>query len=401
MIGNIPNEWKIEKLGNVIHRAHQGVNTAADKVEFDFEGYPIIQTRNITSGILNFDNIKYVKQNDWDLYKKKYQPKINDILLSNIGTIGKSVLVKKNEDFLIHWNIFLIEPMINLILPAFLKKYFDKLDNDNYYERFLKGGTVKFISKGFLSDLLIPIPPLPQQEKIVKVLDISSQLIAKQKELIESYDLFLKSKFIEMFGDIKNNPYGFDVESLSKFGKIITGNTPPRKELENYDDDFIEWIKTDNISSTKLYVSTAKEYLSELGMSKGRTLEKGGLLIACIAGSIKSIGNISMTDRKVTFNQQINAIQPNKDVNSLYLYWLIKLNKNYIHTFATSSMKKMISKGVFQDIPFIKAPFDLQNEFSLIASKMAVMKDKETQKFEHLETLHNSLMNKAFKGEIV
>jgi len=75
-------------------------------------------------------------------------------------------------------------------------------------------------------------------------------------------------------------------------------------------------------------------------MLKGRILDKGGLLITCIAGSLKSVGNVAMTDRKITFNQQINAIQTNKDVNSLYLYWLIKLNKNYIHIFATSSMKK-------------------------------------------------------------
>ena len=203
-----------------------------------------------------------------------------------------------------------------------------------------------------------------------------------------------------MFGDIKNNPYGFDIKPLSKFGKIITGNTPPRIELKHYDDDFIEWIKTDNISPNELYISTAKEYLSELGMSKSRTLEKGGLLITCIAGSLKSIGNVAMTDRKITFNQQINAIQPSKDVNSLYLYWLIKLNKNYIHTFATSSMKKMISKGVFQNIPFIKAPYDLQSEFSIIASKIDTIKEQETKKLQHLRVLHKSLMDKAFKGEI-
>jgi len=203
-----------------------------------------------------------------------------------------------------------------------------------------------------------------------------------------------------MFGSIKNNPYNFNIEPLSKFGKIITGNTPPRKELENYDDDFIEWVKTDNISPNKLYVSTAKEYLSKLGMSKGRVLEKDGLLITCIAGSVKSIANVAMTNRKITFNQQINAIQPNKDINPLYLYWLIKLNKNYILTFATSSMKKMITKGVFQEIPFIKAPIDLQNEFSAIALKIETIKTKEIQKLEHLETLHSSLMDKAFRGEI-
>ena len=60
MINNLPNGWKIEKLANIVNRMHQGINTAADKVEFSMDGYPIIQTRNITKGILDFDNIKYI-----------------------------------------------------------------------------------------------------------------------------------------------------------------------------------------------------------------------------------------------------------------------------------------------------------------------------------------------------
>lgn len=252
----------------------------------------------------------------------------------------------------------------------------------------------------YLKRLEIPIPPLHQQEKIVKILDLTSSMIENQKELLKKYDLFLKSKFIEMFGTNKDNLHHFDIEPISKFGAIITGNTPSRSIVEYYNENFIEWIKTDNILEDKQYISEAKEYLSKLGMEKSRVLEKNGLLITCIAGSLKSIGNVAMTDRKITFNQQINAIQPFKSVNPFFLYWLIKLNRSYIQTFATSSMKKIITKGEFQNIKFIKPPLDLQNKFAEIASKIQAIKTKENEKLKALEELHGSLMQKAFQGKI-
>lgn len=66
-----------------------------------------------------------------------------------------------------------------------------------------------------LKKLQVSIPPLQEQEKIVKVLDLTSNLIEKQKELLKNYDLFLKSKFIEMFGDPITNPKGWEVEKLA------------------------------------------------------------------------------------------------------------------------------------------------------------------------------------------
>jgi len=396
MIGNIPDGWRVEKLKNIIHRAHQGINTAADKVEFDFQGYPIIQTRNITSGVLHFDNIKYVNKNDWDLYKKKYQPKVNDILLSNIGTIGKSVLINTTEDFLIHWNIFLIEPITNLISPTFLKKYFDKLDNENYYERFLKGGTVKFISKGFLSDLIIPIPPLLQQQKIVKVLDISSQLIEKQKELITEYDLFLKSKFIEMFGDPINNPMGWEVVKLGKYGTLARGKSAhrPRNAPFLYGGKY-PFIQTGDITKgNSIYLKHYKQTYSEDGIKQSRIFLKDTIAITIAAniGDTKILSfDCYFPDSVVGFNVENPLF-----VSSLFSYYKIKLEQR-----ATKTAQKNINLQILNNLDVLYPPIELQNKFASIVENIETIKNQENQKLEHLETLHKSLMDKAFRGEVI
>ncbi len=396
---NIPKGWEVKELKDITEFLTCGVAKRPEYVDKE-NGIPFLSSKNAKTNRMILNNYNYVSKEAYKTLTKYYKPTKGDILYTRVGSFGEAVVVNVDFDFAIFVSLTIMRVKPEIINNHYLSNLLNSAYVKQVANEKARGIGVRNLNVSDVRKYLIPIPPLKQQEKIIKVLDISSSLIEKQKELIENYDLFLKSKFIEMFGNIKNNSFNFDIEPISKFGKIITGNTPPRKELKNYDENYIEWIKTDNISTNKLYISKAKEYLSKVGMSKGRVLEKNGLLITCIAGSIKSIANVAMTDRKITFNQQINAIQPNEDIDPLYLYWLIKLNKNYILTFATSSMKKMISKGVFQEIPFIKPPIDLQNQFSEIASTIETIKEKENKKLKHLEDLHNSLMQKAFKGEI-
>ena len=184
------------------------------------------------------------------------------------------------------------------------------------------------------------------------------------------------------------------------FGQIITGNTPPRNDADNYSSNFIEWIKTDNILANKTYLTKSTEYLSERGLIKARFVTPGALLVACIAGSIKSIGRTAIADRQVSFNQQINAIQPNDSMNSLFIYWLFKISKPYIQSHATKGMKKILTKGVFENILMITPPYELQNQFASIVEKVEGIKSHYQQSLVELENLYGSLSQQAFKGEL-
>ena len=96
-------------------------------------------------------------------YKDKFKPEIGDVFFTNIGTIGKTAIVKKTEDYLIHWNIFKIRPNFNLITSEFMKLVLDYLTLSGYFSDRQKGGTVEFVTKKMISDVLIPIPSLTSQ----------------------------------------------------------------------------------------------------------------------------------------------------------------------------------------------------------------------------------------------
>src|SRR5690606_41553469 len=98
---------------------------------------------------------------------------------------------------------------------------------------------------------------------------------------------------------------------------------------------------TDNILLEKVYPVKAKEYLSESGSKLGRIVSSNSILVTCIAGSKKSIGNCCLTDRTVAFNQQINAFKNfDKFYNQTFLYRLFKEYQSYIQNSATDGMKK-------------------------------------------------------------
>ena len=262
------------------------------------------------------------------------------------------------------------------------------------------GATFKELAKPAVENFEIPLPPLDDQIRIANLLGKVEGLITQRKQHLQQLDDLLKSVFLEMFGDPVRNEKGWEKPELKAFGKISTGNTPPRNEAENYDGKFIEWIKTDNITGDAVFVTPAAEHLSEVGAKKARAVTNGALLVACIAGSVESIGRAALTDRTVSFNQQINAIQPGKDVNDLYLYGLFKLSRAYIQSHATKGMKKILTKGDFEKITMIKPPVEIQNQFAVIVEKVEGIKSRYQQSLTDLEALYGALSQQAFKGEL-
>lgn len=313
------------------------------------------------------------------------------------GSWGKNQIcaVIINEKCWVNNHAHVLTAKDNLVLE-YLMYYFNYADLSLH----INGATRGKLTQGTLNSLKIPLPNLPTQQKIADILNKADELRQYNKQLIEKYDALTQSLFLDMFGDPVKNEKGWEKTELKKFGKIITGNTPPRNDDENYSSDFIEWLKTDNINDKFINVTQAKEYLSEKGFSKARFVEDGALLVACIAGSIESIGRASLTNRKVSFNQQINAIQPFDDVNSKYLYNLFRISKKHIQNHASNGMKRMLTKGEFEKILMIKPPINLQNLFAEQVQLIEAQKQQAQEALAKNEALFQGLLQQAFNGEL-
>lgn len=149
-----------------------------DTPKYTDEGYPLITSKNISSGALSFDTAKFITEEDHRQICERSRVDRGDILFAMIGSIGNPVIVDTDREFSIK-NVALF-------------KYFEMADAE---PRFLlyyltlaaesmkakaAGGVQSFVSLGFLRNYPFPLPPLAEQRRIVAKID---QLMALVDQL--------------------------------------------------------------------------------------------------------------------------------------------------------------------------------------------------------------------------
>lgn len=289
----------------------------------DGEGIKVLRTTNFTNkGVINFKNV-ISRDISTKIIEQKRLLK-GDIIIEKSGgsptqPVGRVVYFDEEGDYVCNNFTSILRPKREKVFPKYL--HYLLFSNHKFgVTKMFQNKTTGIINlqlTRYLEKSKIPLPPLETQKYIAQILDDAAALRNKTEQLIKEYDALAQSIFLDMFGDPILNPKLWKKDSLKKLGKTITGNTPSR-EIDNFYGDFIEWIKTDNINTPNMYLTRAEERLSELGLKKGRSVDVGAILVTCIAGSRRVIGNVAIADRKVSFNQQINAFIPN---NMVSLFW--------------------------------------------------------------------------------
>ena len=258
----------------------------------------------------------------------------------------------------------------------------------------VNGATRQKLTQAAMRQMLIPKRTIEEQKRIVDLLAKVVDVREKRQHELDYLDKLIKARFVELFGDPRINPFGYDKKELGTTCKVITGNTPSRKVSEYYG-DYMEWIKTDNIVSGVLNPTEAAEYLSESGANEGRYVDENAILMACIAGSIASIGRVCVTDRRVAFNQQINAIVP-KEYNTLFLYTLLQVSKDYLVEDINMALKGILSKSKLEEKVFIVPPMELQNQFADFIEQVDKSKVAVQKSLDETQMLFDSLMQDYF-----
>ncbi|HAS6027978.1 restriction endonuclease subunit S [Vibrio vulnificus] len=356
-------------------------------------GDPIIRIQNLNDDSKPFNYCNFEVD-------KKFHINSGDLLFSWSGTPGTSfgAFFWRRGFGLLNQHIFKVTVDDNAISKDYLR-YAINSKLHEIIEQAHGGVGLKHITKGKLEAIQIPLPPLDEQKRIAAILDKADAIRQKRKQAIALADEFLRSVFLEMFGDPVTNPKGWEVKALSEFSKVVTGNTPPRSEADNYG-DHIEWIKSDNINTPSHFLTEATEKLSEKGEAKGRVVERGSILMTCIAGSLSCIGNIALANRSVAFNQQINAIVPTEISMSEFLYGLMLVSKKQIQDHSTNSMKGMISKGVLSSIKFPLPPLQEQKKYANVFRSYITFLDQMDKHAIDSVDMFNALSQKAFSGQL-
>lgn len=155
-------------------------------------GIPFLSSQNVSSGYLDFDNIKYISQEEFDKASNTIKPKIGDVLFSRVGSnLGNPVIVDVDVNFGIYVSLGYLRAKEN-VDNRFLKQWISSKEFSNQIRTKVSGGAKNNINTGWLKEFNITIPELDEQKKLVRILENIDKENIKLKEKIEQYEKLKK-----------------------------------------------------------------------------------------------------------------------------------------------------------------------------------------------------------------
>ncbi len=258
--------------------------------------------------------------------------------------------------------------------------------------------TLPIISKGKLSELKIPLPPLPTQKKIAAILDAADAYRQKTKALIEKYDELTQSLFLDMFGDPVVNEKGWEKKPMGELMKIVRGGSP--RPIDKFLGGKYPWIKIgDATKGDDIYLEKTKQHIIEEGLKKTRLLPKGSLIFANCGVSLGFARIIQFEgcihDGWLAFSELDDTV-----LNELFLLKALNSITRYFRETAPDGTQPNLNSSIMKSFNIILPPIELQNKFEVSLKVIIKQKAQAQESLEKAEELFNSLLGRAFKGEL-
>ena len=376
--------WERKKLGDVATY----VNGFAFKPEqWVDNGIPIIRIQNLNNpdAPYNYCDIQI---------PSKYIVEKGDILISWSASLG--VYEWLYDKGYLNQHIF--------------KVVFDKGDISKYYlkyavsaklndmEKQLHGATMKHIVKKDFDNTLIPVPPLPEQEKIVSELDCLSGIIEKKRQQLKELDALAQSIFYEMFGDPVTNEKGWEVNELMHHVGVKGRVGWKGYKKEDLRDSGPLAIGGGHLTDNGGIDLSNPVYLSmEKYLESPEIMIEPGDLILVQRGTIGKVGLINTLIGPATINPCVLVLRP-KSITGVFLlhYFLNDSTQVFLKSLIKGVAQPMITQKQVNSIPLPLPPLPLQQTFASKIEAIEKQKALIKQSLGEVETLLNARMQEYF-----
>ena len=179
---------------------------------------------------------------------------------------------------------------------------------------------------------------------------------------------------------------------LGDYGKVVTGNTPPTKDVENYENGTFLWASPADLGTIKS-ISETKTMLSAKGFSKTRALPKGSVLVTCIGSTI---GKMGMATKEMSTNQQINSIVVNDNSDNEFVYYAIQSAfPRYLSSIAVQAVP-IISKSAFELLPNQRPCLQEQKKIGKMLSLLDERIATQNKIIDKLQSLIRGISSRIF-----
>ena len=328
----------------------------------------------------------------------------NDVLICKDGAgIGKLGIIRDLPDKATINSSLLLIRSGKEVLPKFLYHCLSSPYFQSIVISRLNGATTPHLYQRDITEFPVVLPPLPEQQRIVGILDEAFAGIATAKANTEKNLNNARAIFESHLNAVfTQRGEGWVEKTLDEIGKTQTGSTPKTADQTNYG-DFSPFVKPAdfNVDGT---IDYRNDGLSKKGFTSARAVPAGSVLMVCIGATI---GKCGYCDQDVATNQQINALTPNDGSSHRFLYYQMltkTFQQSVIHNSGQATLP-IINKSKWSALPVWLPPNVAQQKkiaakFDLLMEQTQHLESTYKQKLAALETLKKSLLHQAFSGEL-
>ena len=358
-------------------------------------GYIFLSSKNVTSGVIDWDNVMYISE---DLHKelnKRVSPKKDDILLAKNGTTGVAAIVDRDAIFDIYVSLALIRPDKSKVLPRFLFHAINSPQSKRFFDSHLKGIGVPNLHLTHIRELPIRLPSFEDQSKIVMILDKTDCLISLRKQQLAKLDELIKARFVEMFGDMILNPNNWKRVPLGSVCDVRDGT----HDSPEYFDEGYPLVTSKNVTGGRINFNgcnlicktdfdkineRSKVDMGDILMPMIGTVGKPVIVDVADEFAIKNVALIKFTEGSKVINTFVKAL----------------LQSDYFDRVVISKIRggtqKFIALGDIRKLEICLPPIEVQLTYQEIVTRVEKSKAVAQQSLDKLETLKAALMQEYF-----
>lgn len=257
------------------------------------------------------------------------------------------------------------------------------------------------LSYSGLCNILLPLPPLTEQKRIVQKLDALFERIDKAIALLQkninAADNFMNSVLNDVFQDLQQN---HPMELLFKIADVNRGKSKhrPRNDKKLFGGNY-PFIQTGDVRNASKYITSYSDTYSEFGLSQSKLWQKGTICMTIAA----NIGDVAILGVDSCFPDSVVGIFSESESNEYLYYYLLTLKKQ-LESKATTTAQMNINIKILQDIELPLPSIDIQKRtvkyLDCISDQIEQVKSAQQQKMQNLLDLKSSILDQAFHGKL-
>ena len=364
--------WPLNKLKDITQLIDYGLTASANN---EVQGPLFLRITDLTDSGVNWSKVPRCECDD--KHKLRNLLVKGDIVFARTGaTTGKSYLISDlDEDTVFASYLIRVRPNKDIFSP-YLAHFFKSPIYWHQIGSMSSGATLPGVNASKLGQLEIPLPPLDEQKRIAAILDKADAIRRKRQQAIQLADDFLRSVFLDMFGDPVTNPKGWEVKRWSDVLKIVNGK------------------------NQKAVLADGGKYpIMGSGGEMGRASEYLTPENSVIIGRKGNINKPILVKENFWNVDTAFGLVPKPSILSFnYLYWFCKF-------FDFERLNKAVTIPSLTKVDLLQISIPLpditkQTRFDEVVNKIESIISKNINSSQSTNDIFNSLSQKAFAGEL-